>query len=268
MPGGFPIGPEICNGYAIGTVTTGSTGTTITPSATDNVKGSYTQLIASVPYDLSYVMVSIGAQSVTNGCCDIAVGASGSEEVIISNLVIPINNGYVTNIYSFPLSIPAGSRVAARAQAVNGNAGSSRVSLVGFGGAYSQWEGAAGVDAIGFNTSTSLGTAVTPSATANIKGSYIQLTAATNRDYIGIFGVQGGGSSGFSDWYMMDIAVGASGSELAIVPNFWGSSYYYAASPILFLPIPIPAGTRIAARCQCSVASGLAIDMTLYGVYL
>jgi hypothetical protein len=60
------------------------------------------------------------------------------------------------------------------------------------------------------------GTAITPGNGA--KSSYVQLTAATPKDYTGIFGMvdTAGNSGGLS---AIDIAIGSAGNEVVIIPN-------------------------------------------------
>jgi hypothetical protein len=100
------------------------------------------------------------------------------------------------------------------------------------------------------------GTSVTAASSANSKGSWAQLIASTTRKVVGIVVLMHQSGTGK---FMVDIGTGASGSESVLIPdvyvNFGGS--YGAGSAAVFFPVQIPAGTRIAARCQCSTASAV-----------
>ena len=114
-------------------------------------------------------------------------------------------------------------------------------------------------DTYGEVTSTSLGTTITASATANTKGSWTQLVAASDHDARGI-GIalntpDDSGSPGRWD-ALIDIGIGAAGSEQVIVPNLLLSSVFKGGNgKFYFFAIFIPKGSRIAARLQCSTGS-------------
>lgn len=93
---------------------------------------------------------------------------------------------------------------------------------------------------------------------AHSKGTFSQLVASTPFDAQGILlGVYKIGTSG--DYYfLLDVAVGAAGYEVVIIPNVILGRFTDQTYPLIYLPIPIPAGTRIAARCQ-SDATGMSI---------
>ena len=75
MPGGFPLGPDVCNGISYGV--SGGIGTAITPSASANTKGSYTQIIAATTYDACLMEVVLwNRHTATNYAADVAIGAS------------------------------------------------------------------------------------------------------------------------------------------------------------------------------------------------
>lgn len=271
MSGGFPlIGLEICNGSDFGTVTTSSNGTALTGGA-NNTKGSYTQLTASTTLDICALAVCLQETNNTTRHCavDIAVGASGSENVIISNLFVEGGtNGANGQDYLFPINIPAGTRISARAQNGSATADGPTANVVGFDGSFGQ-TGSAGIDAIGYLSATTYGTLLTASATANTKGSYVQLSASTPVDYAGFWirpSLPSGGAGATAG--LVDLAIGASGSELVILPNFQVCCVQPPATPHFLGPfwIPIPAGTRIAARMQATAASATC-GLHLYGAY-
>jgi hypothetical protein len=116
------------------------------------------------------------------------------------------------------------------------------------------WPLASGFRAESFGTSTATqgGTTVTGGATAHTKGSWVQLDASTSFDAT-VFAlyvvVQ------FQDTlYLLDVGIGAAGSEQVIVPNFLISQSVGLVSELL-LPIGVPAGSRVAVRCQDNFGS-------------
>jgi hypothetical protein len=272
MGGGFPLGLELCNGKAL-VDTTISNGVLVNPSASANTKGAFTQLIASTAADACWMVVQV-QNVISRYAVDIAVGAAASEVVIANNLFSQ-SGGTTRNVshYIFPCAIPAGTRVSARSQtqtASDSNHFWCGVAL--FDGSFTQIEGAAGVDALGFAAGSTGLTTVTSNASANTKGTYSQLIASTAVDYMGlILALDNQNGSGVtSASYLIDIAVGAGGAEQVIVPNI---VLNYALTATVFFPgsagpyfVPIPAGTRVAVRCQDNVG-GLLINLGTYGIY-
>jgi hypothetical protein len=274
MSGGYPTGLSICSGNDYGT--SGAQGATVTSGAA-NTKGSWLQLTSSAAADISmlYICTNYYANSGNDQMAfDVGVGASGSEVAIVSNLMC--DGCFSTGVGGqgsgdilIPISIPAGTRISARCQS-SATAGSDQgsISVKGWDSAFSQVDGCSGVDAIGFQSASTKGTAVTCS-TNNTKGSYSQITASTSRDYIGLFGAMDLQHSNINPGDMTwDIAIGASGSEKIIVPSYacWGAAAGGLYPPVMqFLPIQIPAGTRLAARVATKTAA--TVGLTLYGVY-
>lgn len=278
MPGGFPLGFEFCNCTDTGTVNEG--GTDLTPSATANTKGSYTQIIASTAADATWIDVSLCIPQSSSGTggygVDVAVGAAGSEKIIVNNVVLlNVTSTGVVNHFAFPISIPAGTAISARSQSATATDGGPSIQITLFDGAMTMMEGCAGVDSVGFLTASSEGTLLDPGTVANTKGSYAQLTASSSRDYLGfMIGFDNHGGGGVNpNAQLIDIAVGAAGSEKVIVPNIIqrmsnaGNSNMVSNCGPFF--VPIPAGTAISARSQCSstVSPERLIGVTLYGFY-
>lgn len=262
------MGLEICNGTDVGSVLATSLGTAMSAGA-GNAYGAYVQLSASTAADTCWMLVQLefdSNQGGSQGACKIAVGAGGSEKDIAVDLLHQTNfKG--SSSYLFPICIPAGTRVSA-AGAAGGGASHLTVKLTLFDGAFTNTEGASGVDSIGYDAVNVKGTPLTPNATADTKGSYAQLTASTTRDYIGFMlyvdQQNGGGANAI---YVFDVAVGGAGAEKDILPNCIAT--VSAPNQAFTGPfwINIPAGTRIAARAQAEVASGAIMGLTLYGIY-
>lgn len=275
MPGGFPLGLDICGGIDAGSNFADSDGITLTTGGGSGVLGAYGQLIASTVRDACWVIVQLNMDPATGivAAFDIAVGAAGSEIIIASQLQANAVGDNARSNYGFPCNIPAGTRIAARAASSRAVADSVNISILLFDGAFTQMEGASGIDNIGFSLSSMSGTSLDPGATTNTKGAYSQLIASTTKDYLGfiasIDSLDAAGT-GFPSW-LVDIAVGSAGSELIIVPNLVCSRTQVASfpNPAPILPVSIPGGTRISARCQCTIntAGARNIGLTLYGIY-
>lgn len=274
MPGGFPFALQVCNAVNYGTATTGGEpGTSVFTGGSANTKGSWTQITAATTADACLLIVQFAPFDDPPFAVDIGVGASGSEVTIASNLVL--NSTTNSTEYMIPCQIPAGARIAARAQAP-GVSFEMTLSVIAFDGSFSMYEGYAGIDSIGFNTATTTGTVLTASNTPYTKGSYVQLTASTSRDYAGlIVGYDSGTTVTDFNYFLIDIAIGASGSEIVILPNLiWN----YNASTITgdppnspFIPISVPSGTRLSARATTTFGNvgttAVAVGVTLYGIY-
>lgn len=87
---------------------------------------------------------------------------------------------------------------------------------------------------------TSNGKSIVAHASANTKGAYVECIASTTRNVAGIYIL-----AEYCDEYqfLIDIAVGAAGSEVVIIPNLTrGSTVYtkYNNWPYYFFPINIP----------------------------
>ena len=178
MPGGFPIGLELCNATSVNSsISAFSNGATAgpTPSATANTKGSWTQLIAATTFDAIQVRVDMYLQTVFAAAesiaIDIGIGASGSEYVLIPNLMFSTPGQFQSMKcqYNFPLQIKAGQRIAVRSQS-NLASNTDKVScvLTLLNGGFTTPAGYAGVDAIGFNASAPTATVTTPVASPGV----------------------------------------------------------------------------------------------------
>jgi len=113
-------------------------------------------------------------------------------------------------------------------------------------------------ETIGADTSDSAGTTITGSATANTKGTWVELVASTANDASGISIFTGNGTLIVLTNALVDIGIGAESSEIVIIPNLLPRALASIANSFpdeWFFPIHIPAGTRISARMQASSSS-------------
>ncbi len=273
MSGGWAFTPEWSNNQAIGTSTASSFGAILTISTSSvNVKNTYTQLTASTVGDINALEVyQIVNPIPVNSTIytDIAVGGAGSEVIIANNLITggPSPNTAQGNRYYLPVNIPSGSRVAARYALSSSTTTTTGTvtALMQINGFENGMVGAAafaGVDSIG--QSTGVGTVLQTTTTANIKSAYYQLSASSARDYAGfIMGFNTGNGVNL----LVDVSVGAAGSEKNIITNYYiNNGANTGISSSLPIMIPIPSGTRLAARAQSGTLSGF-VGLSLYGIY-
>lgn len=261
-----------------GAVTSTSRGTALTANASANTKAtSYTQLIASTAFDATGILVMFDdCAAAADFLVDIAVGASSSEQVILSNLLVSAGTGSIVygGHYFFPINIPAGSRISARCQCTTGGS-AVRCSALLFSGGLLAPETLGIVTSYGPNTADSGAVSIDPGGTINTKpATYTEITSSTTypiRFLTFSIGSQVNGTRSSQSW-LMDIAIGASSSEVIILPNILlncsTSPDIVVPQTINLIPVNIPAGTRLSARAQSdgNDATDRLFDLALYGV--
>ncbi len=97
-------------------------GTLVTPAV--GSKGSWAEVFASLDYNTYGVSICINSNNTStasrNTVLDVGIGAAASEVVLIPDLIAGNASGYTQSgagiWYYFPMFIPAGTRVAVRAQ--------------------------------------------------------------------------------------------------------------------------------------------------------
>lgn len=199
----------------------------------------------------------------TNYLIDVAVGAAGSEIIILSNLAVALNNGMGVSI-PIPINIPAGSRIAARCQ---DNFGGSIAYMSGrvISGSFLGTPPCHTLTTYGAVTTTSSGTIANAGGTANTKGAWTQLVSATTQEHSGLIiaAVRPVLSTVITaDWgQVADIGVGAAAAEQVLVPDLRStcskasqSAFKSAVQPGIFMfpQCDIPAGVRLAVRQQAT----------------
>lgn len=222
-------------------------------------KGSWLEMIGSTAEDSIGIIIFAGQVGTTNRgyAIDIGVGAVSSEIVVIPDLLVTYPTGVPVSsgAYFFPFKIPAGTRIAARCATTSGSELIQFSVTMVYGGFQNDLPAISYAES--FGVSGKLGTQIDPGGSANTKGSYTQLIAATGQDYQGInihFSNGTNSAPSTTDW-LIDIAIGAGGSEEILLPNLGCSASSSGQFPLIYMPFPvqIPSGTRIAARCQCTI---------------
>lgn len=249
---------------------------TATAHATPHTVGSWTEVVAALSEDVGWVNIAPGGNVASSGVntsalLNLGVGAAASEVAVLPSLGV----GYWGSIstvqhpgWLFPLFIPKGSRVAIQCQgAVTAQAVPMRFAFF----APSQLARPSNkILAFGANLATSAGVVLATPGGNNTEGAWTEITAATPEPLAALaISVQGGGSTTHaSASALVDIAIGAAGSEVPVVTDIglqlFSTEAVNYASPLIH-PVDIPAGTRLAARWQGSAVTG-AVDVILHGI--
>jgi hypothetical protein len=262
-------------GTTEGVVPATSLPVTVQSGAINTKSASWVQLTAATAHDADGIWIVSNNTTGVDVLFDIAVGGAGSEVIICANLGTSSGTGNAIRNggYYFPITIPAGTRLSAKSQTTAATQ-SIRIAVTLFQGGFQVAPGLSRVTTYGAVTADSGGTSVDAGATANTKGAYSVLTAASTnpiRALVFYIGNQANNARTAAN-FLMDIAVGGAGVEQVVLSNIplQGTSTEDVVSPQVSatLPIMIPAGTRITARAQCSINTAVhrAFDLILYGV--
>ena len=132
---------SLANPVTYGALTAVSAGTLVDPGGTASTKGAYVEFSASLPSRLDVVLLFVTPSVTALGAVfrwflDIATGGAGVETVVLPDVAVlgtTFTDSVRPAILRFPVSIPAGTRLAVRC-ACNLNTASQRVlrvSLIG-----------------------------------------------------------------------------------------------------------------------------------------
>lgn len=131
---------QVCTTYGANTADTGGTG--VDPGAVAHTKGSYAEVTSATTRAIKHLIIAFGLRNNltidanTSWMVDIAIGAAASEQVIIANL--PLAAHATTDMvfpqyHALPCNIPAGARIAARAQSTNTDATDRLIDVIIYG---------------------------------------------------------------------------------------------------------------------------------------
>ncbi len=243
--------------------------TTLTAHADVHTKGSWVELVASTPFDMSLLGVAgntnHGSNSDTSQLVDIAIGAESSEIVLIDN--IPSGYSSLNIVHNstawFPVEIPASTRIAARMQAKI-TVDVVDIQLFMFGGStWTTTPAFQSIDTLGALTASSHGTQMNSST-------IVEIIASTAHDYKALgWGVDGGGDTNLGAIFTLAIYVGAGAAEKVLVDglhvNTQSQEQINTTIPsqgIIPLEFNIPSGSRLSAK---NSAGSSDIGVVLYG---
>jgi hypothetical protein len=261
---------------AVGTIPGTSAGTVITANATAHVMGAFVPFSLVTPISASGITLTINTPTtlVASYLINIGIGASGSEQIIIPNIIVSSGVLDLPAVVYFPVRIPAGVRLAAQVAA---STASSTVTISGMlhGAVWGSpvpnqrvvaWRAGALVN--------SRGTAIDPGAVANTKPTtYTTVAAATTESARGLIiglGNQIDLTRTVAHW-LIDVAVGAAASERIIIPDYYArASVNETVMPVLspVFPVSVPAGSRLSVRAQSNniTAGDRSFDVVLYSI--
>lgn len=251
-------------GFGIDTANT--RGTAVASSSSVNTKGSYVQLIASTAFHASGLIIVVHASAATSKkfLIDFAIGAAASEQVIVADVPYCTAGGHIGGpmLIYLPIPIPAGTRISARCQSGSSSAQTVYLSATTIAHGAHESEPCGDCETLGSNTADSGATQVDPGGTQHTKGSYAQITSSTSfhaKYLILVVAHDGSGTAADVKW-LFDVAIGAAASEQIIIPDLPSRANQEPTtipntSTLINrvhgpFPVSIPAGTRIAVRCQ------------------
>jgi hypothetical protein len=249
-------------------------GGAIALSATPLTLSAWTQISASVPFDVWAIEVSTynvatgGSNSAT--LYDFGIGAASSETVLIEGLSA---SGASNDVCQFggasttvPIRIAEGERLTIRARSARASV-TFRYVVTLYGAPTHPEAVFSGTiaDGYGLDLANARGTTVTPGAN-DTWGSYAQIVASTTRHHRAmLFEVLPPYSTDMvQQGYAIQFAVGATDAEQQLGPSFmgvantaegwgrWPRNTYYM--------IDLPIGSRLSARAS---SSGTAVDLSV-----
>lgn len=235
-------------------------GTSLTP--TTGSKGSWTQVFSSLANETYGLLICVNTNTTSaasrNTVIDIGIGGAGSEIVLVPDLIGGNAIGFTTNggglWYYFPVFIPAGTRVAVRAQSTVTTSFRVHVQAMQQPLNPAMVKAAGFVEAIG--ASGAAGTAVTAGTTSD--GSWTLLGTTARECWWWQVGVQvsSADTTHQAAAIHIDLAEG-DGTNFNIlmdsVPFFVNSNEGGSLGLTLFgCEKRVPAGREIYARAQCS----------------
>lgn len=251
---------------------------TATASGTPHVKGGWTELIAATSQEVGALEIYLRASTVvvsadSSTLLDVGIGSAGSEEVVIPDIQVGWRSfssiSPTTALGTFPVHIPRGVRVAVRAQSTVASK-TAQVSAIFYPlklGRVPRKLFVLGVDA-----ASSRGVVLSAPGAANSKGSWTEITSSVPQPLSGLVVCLGGGSDSTvqAGSFLIDIGMGAAGSEQVVVADLSGTAtsneQVVLNQPGGAYDVSVPAGARLAARYASSPSTTGAVDVHLIGV--
>lgn len=263
--------------HNLGTIGSNTYGTAVTTDATlASTKGTAVELITATAFDAYEITVVAHGYSTTStasdGALDILVGAA-TEDILIPNLLMgycgtTTIQGMQGKHWTFPLYIPAGTRIAAQV-AGNRLATVCRVGVILSGGDGAP-HGRLGrkVTTYGMGTVPD-GTSITPGL-SGAAGSFTQITAATSEDHFAFLPSLQPNSETLvqNQTLLAAIGVGAATEEeigqwMAQADIAENMSGWMRDRPAL---VDVPSGTRLAMRVSSSHSASDAFTGVIHAV--
>ena len=262
-------------------------GVSVTAGA-NNTKGNVVTAMSALSHDVEYLRIgvhgysgsAVNSSTLIDIMIDYAGGTSWETDPLIPNLAAGFTSwaavdyntatGGVTHWYDFPLWIPAGASLGARAQTAHTSditTGGVVIQARGGNKNPASWWCGQRVTAIGIDTANSIGELV-PTASAPSFGAWTNVGSALAADARAVQAMM----QSDSDFSAQNAAVyGQIGiSSTQIGPNFVKATSSYEAGT--WLPtgpifIDIPAGTQLQARATREAGATADVDIAIYAVH-
>lgn len=215
----------VISSVADGTRPATAWGTSITPG--NNTYGSYTQVLPATSDETYLCRVTINSFATSAAARDALVtigidpagGATYTD--LITDLVASCSATYFGPVaYEFPIRIPAGATIAAKATVNNATVGTGRVSIELFGRPSRPELVKAGsfVQTFGSTPASSSGTAITPGTAA--EGTWTQIgSALTVPLWFWEYGLGVNNAAMASTIHHIDVGLGDASNKKIVVPN-------------------------------------------------
>lgn len=264
----------MANGYQTNVATgrppgLGAFGTQVIAGGSSHTLGaSFTEVIASTSFAAKRIRIIISSTAAattdTNALLNLYTGAGGAEANWIMGLMAGWSPTLVgsAKVYDFPVSLPSGTRISAKSQALVASQ-----SLYVFIELWEEGEAfGTAVESLGVDTANSRGTSVTPGTTA--EGTATSIATNANAFNYVLIGVQGNADTSLStNAIALDICIG--GTPVANCSDFYqnGTS---AEDNMIFSAgrnCSIAASSALQLRGQASATDSEAKYYALYGVY-
>lgn len=252
-----------------------SHGVVLPNSGTAHVMGAITEIIASTPYDCDGLMLSptgsYFASNRSDGLVNIYIGAQDSEVVLIPSLLFGWRaSGGIQIANYISIRIKKGSRISASYQ-TDDTTSTCDLAVLCLGEGYSDASGGGMIsryDAIGVNTGTSQGTAITSSQAA--WSTWQNLGSTLSRDYSAMYVCMQGVSSGTSHnstAYYFQIGINSS-PIFQFFTSTSASEYMFTMHPNSTLFRKLKSGSQLQCRGRVpAAAANQALQIAVYGGY-
>lgn len=250
--------------HNVGTVGDSTPGTTITTGAASSTKGTAVELLTTTfdAYWISIYAFGYGTTATnSSGCLDILTGAA-TEEILIPDLLMGCCGLFSSTApgpkqWHFPLYIPSGTRLAARAAGQRVSTAFT-VAIYLYGG-HGIPPFRVGSHVTTYGVTVPVGTTVVPGASA-AEGAWAQITASTSEDHFAFMPSfqPGDDTTKGIVAYFLDIGVGAATEdEIAQSYMYCIGSDERMMGPFHAMPVfqDVPAGTRMVMRVSNSGAN-------------
>lgn len=258
-------------------------GATVTPA--QNSKGSYAQVFTALARNCYFLSININSNNVAaaarNTLVDIGIDPAGgtSYTVLIPDLLGSCASalGALSTTaghgiwYHFPIWIPAGATVGARASVNNATVGTLRVRCKAYGSPRDRSLVKVGtrVTAYGITGASSAGTTITSGTTS--EGTWTSLGSIAHRNWWWQAGMGVSDSTMSALMYYMDLGVGDGSNKFVVIENeevlTSGSEALSKLGIIAGCEFLTPAsGQTVYGRLQCSGNADASLSMAAYGL--